>query len=399
MISITGFTHRDALRDLIRRWMLDRLEPPDTGKLLRLVHFNSVYVARYLPILAEGILRRLHGGALSSRRSYTKGDLKDQLVAHLPRASQRAVGLIDAYRAAPGLYYRETPYRGTLYFVDAEGARVYVGSSRIKRIRRLAEKSAWRVAHWLCGEIRPRATPGPDAPGGRSALPCEGPVEGPGAPGLMLRRPERGLLRRLLAEGPDRVPHHLAVNDVAGIKLIIEPGGEGQLLDVLQELGCRVVEREIHGGAYKAVNLLVDYSPDRERVLAQALPAKVLQVFRDHGVRAETANRWFHAFVSRGDPSTRVEIICSDYDETLEGEIGRCMHEDRIIRQRQLHADHSQLAQNLEFLLELVFMLPAAPGARLDRLPVRLWDLYLPDYFDEVKRTLFRLPSVELDLD
>jgi hypothetical protein len=75
------------------------------------------------------------------------------------------------------------------------------------------------------------------------------------------------------------------------------------------------------------------------------------------------------------------------------------MHEDRIIRQRQHPQHQGQLAQNVEFLLELVFTLPAAPDARLDQLPVRLWDRYLPDSFEEVKRVLFGLPSVELNLD
>jgi hypothetical protein len=95
----------------------------------------------------------------------------------------------------------------------------------------------------------------------------------------------------------------------------------------------------------------------------------------------------------------RVEIICSDAEETLESEIGRCMHEDRIIRQRLGPAYQGHLSQNVEFLLEYLFALPAAPEARLDRLPVRLWERYLPDYFDEVKRVLFRVPSVELNLD
>ncbi|MCG6897558.1 MAG: hypothetical protein LJE60_10700 [Thiocapsa sp.] len=399
MISITGFTHRDALRDLIRRWMLDQLEPSDTTELLQLVHFNSVYVGRYLPILAEGILRRLRGSRLSSRASFTKGDLKDQLVAHLPRASERADRLIAAYRAEPGLYYRETPYCGRLYFVEGDGRRIYAGSSRIKRIRRLAEKSARRVVDWLYGEIRRRAPLGPVDPEACFGRPVDETGEGQRAPVLMLRRSERELLRRLRAAGPDRLSDDLEVNDVAGIKVIVEPGDEGRLLGVLQELGCRLVEREIHRGDYQAVNLLVDYSPDRGRILAQALPAKVLRVFRDHGIGAETANRWFDAFIAGGEPSARVEIIYSDYEETLEGEIGRCMHEDRIIRQRRLHAYQSQLAQNVEFLLELIFTLPAAPDARLERLPVRLWDRYLPDYFDEVKRALFRLPSVELNPD
>ena len=46
--------------------------------------------------------------------------------------------------------------------------------------------------------------------------------------------------------------------------------------------------------------------------------------------------------------------------------------------------------------MEFLFNLPLAPDGPLERLPVRLWDRYLPDYFDEVKRRLFDLPSSEL---
>jgi hypothetical protein len=98
------------------------------------------------------------------------------------------------------------------------------------------------------------------------------------------------------------------------------------------------------------VNLLVDYSPDKGRILAEALPAKVIRVFREHGVQSREVHRWFKTFVLGGEASVRVEIICSDYAETLEGEIGRCMHEDRIIRQRQRPEYQGQLAQNVEFL-------------------------------------------------
>jgi hypothetical protein len=399
MIQITGFIHRKALQDLIGRWMLDRFEPSDAMDLMRLVHFNSVYVARYLPVLTERVLRGFHRCRLSSRMSLTKGDIKDQLVAHLPALPmsglERADRLIAAYHADPGLYYRETPFRGMLYFAERDGRRIYIGSNRIKRIRRLAEKSARKVVDWLHAEIRrghhPDAEFGPWAP-------AEG-AEWPQSVLSDLERRENELLHRLREAGSGGLPDDIGINDVAGIKVMVEPDEEERLLGTLQDLGCRLVELERHTGCYRAVNLLVDYKPDKGHILAEALPAKVLRVFREHGIQSREVHRWFETFVLAGEAGVRVEIICSDYVETLEGEIGRCMHEDRIIRQRQRPEYRGQLAQNVEFLLELLFTLPAAPDVRLERLPVRLRDRYLPDYFDEVKRALFHMPSVELNLD
>jgi hypothetical protein len=405
MIRITGFIHREALHDLIGRWMLDRLAPSDPTALMQLVHFNSVYVARYLPLLAEALLQGVHGGRITRRTCFTKGELKDQLVADLPGASERARRLVGDYRADPGRFYRETPFRGTLYFSESDGQCRYVGSSRIKRIRRLAEKSARKVVDWLYAEIGRQAGSDPRFSESAAAI---GDLAGPVLPALArdlahdldgLEAHGRALLQRLRAVPAPGWPHDVEINDVAGIKVVIAPDAQERLLRVLLDMGCRLAEREVHRGDYSAVNLLVDYCPDKDRILAQGLPEKVVRVFEAHGISPCETRRRFESFVRSGESAVRVEIICSDAEETLESEIGRCMHEDRIIRQRLGRAYQGHLSQNLEFLLEYLFALPAAPEARLDRLPVRLWDRYLPDYFDEVKRALFRVPSVELDPD
>jgi hypothetical protein len=393
MITITGFIHRETLHDLIGRWMLDRFEPSDPTALLELVHFNSVYVARYLPLLAEGLLQGVHGARISRRTCFTKGDLKDQLVAYLPGASERSSRLVADYRADPGRFYRETPFRGTLFFADSDGQRRYVGSSRIKRIRRLAEKSARKVVDWLYEEILRQSRSDP-------RLPESGATIGDLAHDLdRLEAQGRVLMHRLRAMPVPGWPHDVEINDVAGIKVVIAPDMQRRPLQVLLDMGCRLVEREVHRGDYSAVNLLVDVCPDKDCILAQGLPEKVVRVFGAHGISPRETRRMFETFVLGGEPAVRVEIICSDAEETLESEIGRCMHEDRIIRQRLGRTYQGHLSRNLEFLLEYLFALPAAPEARLDRLPVRLWERYLPDYFDEVKRALFRVPSVELDPD
>jgi len=177
---------------------------------------------------------------------------------------------------------------------------------------------------------------------------------------------------------------------------VVEPGDERDLEALLGDVRCRVIEREPHVGDFNAVIWLVDHEPDKERILARPLPAGVINAFRARGFAEEETSRSFRAFVLGGEGAVRVEIIVSDYADMLESEIGRCMHEERIIRQRAQPAYRGQLAQNLAFLLEYLFTLPSAPNGPSERLPVRLWDRYLPDYFDEVRRRLFHLPSSEL---
>ena len=398
MIRINGFVHRAALCDLIRRWMLNRPEATDRRRLLQLVYFNNIFVHRYLPLLSEALLTRLHQCELRVRRAPTKGNLKDQIVSHSPCPDARVAQLIDAYRRNPGQYFRETPFQGMVYFCAGEGGEAYVASSRIKRVRRLAEKTARRLVDWIYGEIQRQAR-SMTLSGGSSALSVSADSEPSVAPGTEgFRRAEKQILDQLRDEHPPRLVEYLEINDVAGIKCILEAGEEARLQQALQELGCRIVEREYHVGDYTATNLVVDYYPDKDHVLSLPLPDQVIRVFVAHGMSENETRRAFEQFVREGEAGVRVEIIVSDYAQMLESEIGRCMHEERIIRQRLDQEYRGQLAVNLEFLMEYLFMLPAAPGVEdVETLPIRLWDRYLPDYFDEVKSALFNIPSVELN--
>jgi len=88
-----------------------------------------------------------------------------------------------------------------------------------------------------------------------------------------------------------------------------------------------------------------------------------------------------------------VEIIVSNYQETLESEIGRCMHEERIVRQRATKEYRGHLARNIEYLMEYLFAFSQSAERELPELPIKLWNRYLPDYFDEVLKRLYHIPS------
>jgi hypothetical protein len=82
----------------------------------------------------------------------------------------------------------------------------------------------------------------------------------------------------------------------------------------------------------------------------------------------------------------------------LESEIGRCIHEDRIIEQRLCQQYRGPLARNIQCLMEYLFTFPTSRQRELGELPIKLWNRYLPDYFDEVLKQLFRIPRAD-DLD
>jgi len=394
MIRINSYLHRTDLSDLIRRWMYHEVHPSDADLIARLVNFNHVYVARCLRAFAGRIFHELHPSGLILRQTSRKGEMKDALAACPPFRNPRIDELIGRYRKHPERYYRETPFYGTLFFAPCGGVEACVGASRIKRVRRLAEKAARRIIDRMFDAIKRHAD---DL--------AEERARGMGIPRHQLFTPpeemldeflhaEERLLEDLRMGGPIRDGGEIAINDVAGIKVILDEPGQARIRSLLDGLpDCRVTEEERHSGLYNATNLIVCHRPDRERILSRPLTGRILTVMQARGRQPDQVQQDFVEFVRSGEASVSLEIIVSDYPETLESEIGRCMHEDRIIRQRLTRQYRGHLSKNIEYLMEYLFSFPASSQRDLSELPVKLWHRYLPDYFDEVLKELFRLPS------
>jgi hypothetical protein len=367
--------------------------PSDADLIARLVHFNNVYLSRYLKIFSEKIFRDLHDCELYCRPAYIKSDLKDVIVSNPPYRNERIDRLIADYHAEPGRFYRETPFHATLFFRKHESVIEYLGSSRKKRVHRMAEKSARRIIDWMFAAIRKRAD-----------LLADDRARILGIPRDQLATSQEEMIDeflkaedRLLEDFKGKRAIHdvkdMIINDVAGVKLILEDAKQGKLISLLRDTeGCDIVEEERHRGKYNATNVIVSYSPPREEILAKPLSEKVIDIMRLRGSGPADYNRDFAEFVRSGEDHVYLEIIVSNYQEMLESEIGRCMHEDRIIEQRLRQPYNGHLAKNIEYLMEYLFVFPYASQYELGQLPIKLWNRYLPDYFDEVMRTLYHIP-------
>jgi len=400
MIRINSFIHRQVLDDIIRRWMYDEAQPVDADRITRLVHFNHVYVSRYLAQFAGLIFRELHRKELSVRPVQLKGELKDALASTPPYRNERIDELILDYHWNPGRFYRETPFHGTLYFRQLNGGVEYVGSTRIKRVRRLAEKSARRIIDRIFATIQRHADILADERAQRLGIPRGELLTTPEDMTEEFLQAENRLLADLRAKRPIAGEAEvLAINDVAGVKVMLEEPEQEKLAALLESLPtCEIVEKERHIGRYNATNLIVRYRPPREEILARPLGRGLLHVMQGRGVSPEDASRAFAEFVRSGEEDVLLEIILSTYQEMLESEIGRCIHEDRIIEQRLYQQYRGPLARNIQCLMEYLFTFPASRQRELGELPIKLWNRYLPDYFDEVLKQLFRIPTAD-DLD
>ncbi|MHB8830379.1 MAG: hypothetical protein ACYC6Q_12740 [Syntrophales bacterium] len=396
MITINGFLHREVLSDVIRRWMYDEARPDDADSVVKLVHFNSVFVSRYLNIFARGIFAGLRPGPLSVFPVIRKGELKDALVAAPPYRNERIDRLTADYRLNPGRFYRETPFNGALYFTTDNGERIYVGSSRIKRVRRLAEKSARRIIDLIFDRIKSDADMMANGRAELLGIPRTALLTAPLEMEEEFFRAENRLLEDLRDKKPIAEDGKIyPINDVAGIKVILEPNEEMKLQELIaRSEDGEIVEAEKHSGRYNATNLVVRFHPPKRDIIALPLDESSLYIMQARGYSPYEANQSFREFVLSGEEDVLVEIIVSSYQEILESELGRSMHEDRIIEQRLKQQYRGPLARNIGYLLEYLFALPAAGRGCLGELPIKLWNRYLPDYFDEVLKGLFHIPPV-----
>ena len=367
--------------------------PSDADLITRLVHFNNIYLSRYLKIFSEKVFQELHKCEMYCRPAYIKSDLKDIIVANPPYHNPRIDRLIADYHAKPERFYRETPFHATLFFKKSDTADEYLGSSRKKRVHRMAEKSARRIIDRIFDAIRKRADLLADDRARILGIPREQLATSQEEMIEEFLKAENRLLEDFKQKREIHDVEDMIINDVAGMKVILEDSRQGELLNVLRHMeGCKIVEEERHTGKYNATNVIVSYSPPREEILSQPLSEKIVDIMDLRGSRPDDSNREFAEFVRSGEDHIYMEIIVSDYEEMLESEIGRCMHEDRIIGQRLRQQYNGHLAKNIEYLMEYLFVFPYSTQRELGELPIKLWNHYLPDYFDEVLRRLYHIP-------
>jgi hypothetical protein len=397
MITINSYLHRGALQYLIRRWMYNQAEPSDADTITRLVHFNQAFVSRYLKVFSEHLFGRLHDGPLQGISIRCKADFKDALVAHCPVRNPRIEQMLYDYRDEPGRFFRETPFHGRLYLGQGPHGPVMVGASRIKRFRRLGEKIARRIIDHVFASIKDSAEMLARERAIASGVPVDALITSEPQMIEEFLGAERRLLHDLRSNRPILADKRMVIQDVAGIKVIVADDCRGPLLEKIARLErCELIEIEEHKGRYNAVNLVVRYTPDREALVAEPPSASMLELMRVRGMDPGRVHEQFKQFVLTAEQDVHLEVILCNYQEMLESELGRCMHEDRILRQRVTQQYNGQLANNIEFLIAYLFAFAASSRTELEALPIRLWDRYLPDYFDEVLMELFDVPRLEL---
>ncbi len=394
MIRINSFLHRQRLLDITRRWFYNQMETGDVPALKAIINYNSIWMGRIGRSFSQWLFGAYAQPPIVERVVTSKGALKDLLVAHPPFENQRIRELIDRYREHPERYFRETPFSGVIYEGVRNGISTYVGSRRVKRVRRIAEKGARRVSDYLYEQIKARADALAQQRADALGVTKKNLITSPSEMVVEFERAERRIASDIQRGRFFRDALEFVLEDVFGIKIIVEDEEQPGLIRLLEEsTQCQILEIEHHRGQYNATNVVFRYFPRTDELLAAPLEPDTLQRLAARGMNPANAQNDFRDFVLSGEDSIHIELIICNFEQMLESEIGRTMHEDRIVRQRIQQVYRGPLARNVSYLMEYIFACGISPRTHIDSIPIHLWNQYMPDYFDEVIKDLFHIPN------
>lgn len=387
MLLLESFTHRERLAHIIARWMVNQPADGDVRTLKRIVNFNMYMIRLWLPRVLRTLLGELHGGQVPTARMIRhKGDLKDFLVDNLTYSTPRIEELCGRYRRWPEDFYRDTPVHGAYYTIPGERGPVFVGSSRIKRFRRIAEKGSRRIVDFLLERMRKNAEEFADERARTLGIPREELVTPREIELEEFVHAERRVIKGIKRGTIHREMPLLHIPDVAGAKVILEGDLDARLVEILENtLPCEVVEVERHRGDYNASNIKVRYRLPKDLLLASPPRQRYLDVLAWRGFDRDRVAAEYREHIEQCEDEVYLEIIVSNFAELIESEIGRCMHEERIVSLRRDAEYNGFLATNVRYLMDYVFGLCRSPSnCECTQLPIKLWVQYVPEAIEQI---------------
>lgn len=384
---LTGLIHRDRLFEVATRWFTGKVEPGDGRLLTQIFIYESLISGPTSQHFLTDILGAVHKAPFHLQRIYLKDDLRETILTGCPAPTQRMEGLFQQYLELPEEFFPRTPV-DLILAIGAED--LLLGMARIKRVRRVAEKASRRVADRLAGaiEVHARDLAETRAQAMRISLdqlvtPAETMTE------------EFSIAERIVSQAFRQgsisfKPRDLQIDDVIGFKFV---GSQEELARIEEIIATHpaaiIAEREEHLGDYNAINLLVDLRlPPVEEIVGR-MRGRDWAFADGRGLDPKVLASEFPQYVSTGARTLRAEVSLTTYEELVESEFGRSIHEERILDQRRSSPYTGRIANNATFIIEYLLMLAISPTLEVGSLPVKMWGRYLPDTFSKAVWKLF----------
>jgi hypothetical protein len=181
---------------------------------------------------------------------------------------------------------------------------------------------------------------------------------------------------------------------VGGIKYITDEESLYQIEEFfLKHQDFKVFERSEHTGNYRAKSIVVEVPWDKEKVCRSFLENRAWEKYLNRGIPETELQKGLGHLLEDAEPRICIEVTLTNFDDLVESELGRGIHEERIIAQRGQSVYGGHIPLNVEFLIEYLFAVAVSPRIHIDRLPVKLWGRYLPDTISYHIRQLYYLPE------
>ena len=391
---LTGLTHRRQLFNVATRWLTDRPRSTDGRVATELFIYDGLLSIPPARQFLTDVYTNVFGGGPTWEPIRYKHELRERALEAIGDPTPRQYEMMECYHSNPEAFFRRMPIDGSLVF-SPDGR--MVGGIRIKRPRRVAEKASRRLADYLGDLIRGRAEELAGNRAHRLDVSVDDLPRDPQAERAEFIEAETWLsdqFRKATIRIPTAAVH---IDDVLGFKIIgTEPELRRAEEYIRGQKGVDLVEREEHGGAYNAVNLLVDLAlPSVESIEARYADAD-WSFAAKRGRTVEQLAGGFPDFVRGAARRVRVELILTTFSEFLESELGRCMHEFRILEQREARDYRGRMAKNAEFIIEYLLSVAFSPSTQIEEIPIKMWGQYLPETLSYATRRLDGHDNVRL---
>ncbi|MBU1240649.1 hypothetical protein KKF84_21045 [Myxococcota bacterium] len=390
-----GFTHRDELYQIAVRWLQDQMEPDDAWHLTEIFSYEGFISTYPSKKFITSFLSELYNCEIDAKYTNYKHQVKESVIRSIPQYNERIEMLVRAFKARPEEYFPRAPFNGLLYYDSNDHL---IGMYRIKRARRVAEKVSRRLADRILSHIRSKAESLAKKRATLLGIPLDMLLTSHEQMVTEFEAAERQLAEQI-TKGEILFDHNdMAIHDVIGIKVI----GDQERLKKAEQLleshpDITIVEREEHKGTYNATNIQVDLKLPPSAETIDRIFSKMTPPFPvSRGISLEDLIEGFPTYVETGLDSVRLEIILTTYEELVESEIGRSIHERRTLGQRQQRQYTGRIAKNCEFIIEYLLSVAFSPKIHVSIIPVKLLGYYLPETISYAIRRLYNMEESAL---
>jgi hypothetical protein len=393
-VYLTSFIHRNALFNIAERWFCSCPDQGDVRSLTEILICDGFVINETLTVLINRLLNITCQRPCYQKSIRSKGELRDIICSDGRDAPPRVAELFGRYRENPDYYYREAPINGVVCLDDHNHL---IGSFRIKRPKRIAEKANRKIAGWIFEKVIGRAQKMAQYRARLSGVPFDRLVT---SSEEMLKEfiEAEEFIAGSFRDGSiifDRTA--LTIHDVGAIKIVAERDELQQIERALMQApDITVIGREDKSGKYQATNLILEVPWNAEYVCRRYLESSAWERYLDRGIHEDDLKNGLELFLVDVEPTINIEVTLSTFPDMVESEFGNSIHEEMIIAQRDNKSYRGFIPMNVEFLVESIFAVGFSPKIDIDQVPIKLWGRYLPETLSSYVRHLHNLPEHDL---